>query len=506
MEQELYESSGSAEERLPSSDYCDQVSAKETNEACLETEAPSSHGDSVSTEADDPNVPVDTLMGLPAINGINSIQNSGANTENDPSDCQNTAVLGRAPNPQSGVPLGYPGGPSYNARYQNGLCPVTGPPHPNMPQPASDSSSYFPSALYEPANLAGYSMDRSTVDGQHYTAGPMHMLHDRHHGSIPGHPPPPGYLPTSLQYQHPGPYQGRFGPSIPGHPHSSASNSQSSQPPSNVEDHRDMPMGQHEPPQIHQPSRRLQNINVMAQAQYYQQHLRTLQQPLPNPSEMPTPPAPTTSHESNSEPSQTGPIPSVRQIRARNEPQKTSEKKHQCNLCSMSFERPSNLQVHRRKHTGERPFACEVCGKDFTTKSNTTRHEIKLHPQLRVRRRSSSRTVSPPDSGFGDRIDRGNNVLGGMVMNGEAGFIRGQTLQYSQGHRRTSQRDQSQDYVSHRRSVNQSQTSAGNLMVSSSSSYRQDEDDADEDDEDEDEDYVDSHGKEFPRRPRRSGQ
>uniref|UniRef100_A0A8C3T301 C2H2-type domain-containing protein n=1 Tax=Chelydra serpentina TaxID=8475 RepID=A0A8C3T301_CHESE len=52
-----------------------------------------------------------------------------------------------------------------------------------------------------------------------------------------------------------------------------------------------------------------------------------------------------------------------------------SEKSYQCPLCSQNFRQSSDLQRHRRIHTGEKPFRCSVCEKSFRLQSNLIVHQ-----------------------------------------------------------------------------------------------------------------------------------
>ena len=61
-------------------------------------------------------------------------------------------------------------------------------------------------------------------------------------------------------------------------------------------------------------------------------------------------------------------------------------KKHECEICGISFERESALQIHLQ-NTRKRSFKCEVCDKTITLKGDLKRHLL-IHKGKRFLRNS----------------------------------------------------------------------------------------------------------------------
>ena len=53
--------------------------------------------------------------------------------------------------------------------------------------------------------------------------------------------------------------------------------------------------------------------------------------------------------------------------------------KYSCDSCQYSCAIPSNLERHKRTHTGEKPFTCESCQYSCTQICNLKQHKLFRH-------------------------------------------------------------------------------------------------------------------------------
>jgi hypothetical protein len=191
---------------------------------------------------------------------------------------------------------------------------------------------------------------------------------------------------------------------------------------------------------------------------------------LPEPMHIPCPTS-TVLNDSN-EISHGGLASNCRQACARNKSYRNPEKKYKCEFCSMGFERPSSLKVHRRKHTRERPFLCDECKKSFTTASNLTRHRRRLHIRENPSLEGSPDLIDTSNQGrsapstLPDRsVVRGSQPIIECCAEGSIRFgadsIQDRTvlnLPETSFQRQPFANDRSQYHLSHGRSTDQSQT------------------------------------------------
>ncbi len=60
---------------------------------------------------------------------------------------------------------------------------------------------------------------------------------------------------------------------------------------------------------------------------------------------------------------------------------------NQCEFCSKSFRKPSDLVRHKRVHTGEKPYTCQLCSRSFSLKSTLVTHQ-RTHDKVSTTRLS----------------------------------------------------------------------------------------------------------------------
>nr|XP_020477120.1 Krueppel-like factor 5 [Monopterus albus] len=56
-------------------------------------------------------------------------------------------------------------------------------------------------------------------------------------------------------------------------------------------------------------------------------------------------------------------------------PSEHRRKNYICRACGKAFSGLSNLEAHKRVHTGEKPFRCDTCGKHFSEAGNLKKHQ-----------------------------------------------------------------------------------------------------------------------------------